>query len=114
MQIIVTARHGHLTTEHQKEIEEKVAKLLHYFNRVEAISVTVDVGNSRGPRSVEIQLNAEHKHDFIAKESDADLLVALDKTLAKMESQIRKYKEKIQNHRKGPALRDATLPQLEE
>jgi putative sigma-54 modulation protein len=98
MQIVVTARHGHLTEEHQKKVEEKVSKLLHYFNRVEAILVTLDLEHSKGPKYVEIQLNAEHKHDFIAKESHDELMAALDKTVAKMEAQIRKYKEKIQDH----------------
>jgi putative sigma-54 modulation protein len=98
MQIVVTARHGHLTPEHQKKVEEKVGKLLHYFSRVEAIHVTVDLENTRGFKNVEIQLNAEHKHDFVAKEAANDLMAAVDLTVAKMEAQIRKYKERIQDH----------------
>lgn len=103
MQIVVTARHGHLSQEHHQQVEAKVGKLLHYFNRVEAISVTINLEHRHGPIDVEIQLNAEHKHDFVAKETDADVFVALDKAMAKMEHQIRKYKEKLQDHRRAPA-----------
>lgn len=106
MQILVTARHGHLSPDHKQEIEQEVQKLLHYFSRVEAIHVTLDLEHEHGPKYVEIQLNAEHKHDFIAKESDNDLMVALDKAVAKMESQIRKYKEKLTDHRRTPAMGD--------
>lgn len=106
MQIVVTARHGHLSAEHQAQIEAKVGKLLHYFNRVESINVTIDLEHQHGPKDVEIQLNAEHKHDFVAKDSDIDVFVGLDKALSKMEHQIRKYKEKIQDHRRAPAAGD--------
>lgn len=106
MQIVVTARHGHLSPEHQSEVEAKVGKLLHYFNRVESINVTLNLEHQHGPKEAEIQLNAEHKHDFVAKDHDNDMFVALDKALAKMEHQIRKYKEKIQDHRRTPAVGD--------
>jgi putative sigma-54 modulation protein len=105
MQIVVTGRHGHLTPEQHQEIESKVSKLLHYFNRVEAINVTVDL-NDHSPYLVEVQLNAEHKHDFVAKESNYDLHVAVDAAVAKMEQQIRKYKERITNHHRTPARGD--------
>lgn len=106
MQIVVTSRHGHLSSEHQKEVEAKVGKLLHYFNRVESINVTLNLEHQHGPKDAEIHLNAEHKHDFVAKDTDNDIFVAVDKALAKMEHQIRKYKEKIQDHRRAPAAGD--------
>ena len=111
MQIVVTARHGHLSAEHQKQVEEKVGKLLHYFNRVESINVTLNVEHQHGPKEAEIHLNAEHKHDFIAKDTDHDIFVALDKALAKMEHQIHKYKEKLQDHRRAHPVGDVNPAQ---
>jgi len=49
-------------------------------------------------------VNAEHKHDFIASETGEDLLGITDSVVAKVEQQIRKYKERVQDHR-GPGLR---------
>lgn len=106
MQIVVTARHGHLSPEHKAEIESKAGKLLHYFNRMEAINVTVNLQHRHGPIDVEIQVNAEHKHDFVAKATDNDVFVALDAAIEKMEHQVHKYKEKIQDHRRAPAMGD--------
>jgi putative sigma-54 modulation protein len=106
MQIVVTARHGHLSAEHQAEVKDRTEKLLQYFNRVEAINVIVNLEHRHGPIDVEIQLNAEHKHDFIAKASDKDVFVAIDIAIEKMEHQIHKYKEKIQDHRRTPAMGD--------
>ena len=109
MQIVVTARHGHLSAENQAEIQARASKLLQYFNRVEAITVIVNLEHRHGPIDVEIQLNAEHEHDFIAKATDMDAFIALDLAIDKMEHQIHKYKEKLQDHRRTPAMGD--LPQ---
>ncbi|HMO36820.1 MAG TPA: ribosome-associated translation inhibitor RaiA [Gemmatales bacterium] len=106
MQIVVTSRHGHLSAEHQAEVQARTSKLLQFFNRVESINVTINLEHRHGPIDVEVQLNAEHKHDFISKASDKDAFVALDKAIEKMEHQIHKYKEKIQDHRRAPAMGD--------
>lgn len=104
MQIKISTRHGHLSEDAQGHIKEKVEKLLHYFGRISAIHVTVDL--QKESRSVEIEVNAEHKHDFIAKDEHEDLFTAVDKVLDKMEHQVIKYKEKIQDHRRTPPMGD--------
>ena len=51
-------------------------------------------------------MDAEHKHDFISKAENEDLFTAVDNALEKMEHQIVKYKEKIQDHRRTPPMGD--------
>ena len=102
MQIKIAARHGHLNDVHQKQIQEKAEKLLHYFDRISMIEVLVDL-QEKTDKEVEIKVDAEHKHDFVARESHTDLVVAVDLVLAKLESQLRRYKEKIQDHRRTPS-----------
>src|SRR5204862_1616615 len=53
---------------------------------------------------VELQVSAEHKHDFVATERSKDLLTAVDLVLDKIDQQIRKYKDKIQDHRHTPPM----------
>ena len=43
-------------------------------------------------------------NNFFAKEENADLYTAVDLVIDKVEHQIRKYKEKIQDHRKTPSM----------
>jgi putative sigma-54 modulation protein len=107
VQIKISARHGHLSADHQKHIHDKAEKLLHYFDRISMIEVTVDVPE-HGLKKVEFLVNAEHKHDLVAHESNADLFTALDLALDKIKQQIHKYKEKIQDHRRDASLSDAT------
>jgi len=101
VEIKISARHGHLSAEHQEHIREKASKLLHIFQRLMMIEVLVDLKDDE--KFVEFLVSAEHKHDFVASERNKDMLTAVDLVLAKLEAQIRKYKEKVQNHHRGSA-----------
>jgi putative sigma-54 modulation protein len=62
------------------------------------IEVTVDLQDDM--KLVEFNVSAEHKHDFVARERNKDVLAAVDLVMAKLEGQLRKYKQKIQDHRR--------------
>lgn len=99
MQIKISARHGHLNDDSRAFIEDKASKLLHLFERLTMIEVTVD--NQNNQACVEILASAEHKHDFVAQETHAELMSAVEGAVAKLEHQLRRYKEKVQkNHRR--------------
>ena len=101
MQVKVSARHGHLGDEMNQQIQERAEKLLHYFDRVAMIEVTLDLrGESK---KAEVLLNAEHKHDFVAHAEAADPLQAVAAAVDKMKQQIKHYKERLQDHRRDPS-----------
>jgi putative sigma-54 modulation protein len=100
VQIKISARHGHLAEPTQQFIRDKAEKLLHLFSRITMIEVTVDLKDDAN--IVEFLVKAEHKHDFVASERNKDVLAAVDLVMAKLEGQLRKYKEKIQDHRRTP------------
>ena len=104
MQIKISARHGHLDEATQQHIRDKAGKLLTYFQRIMMIEVLVDM--QADDKIVEFLVSAEHKHDFVASERNKDLLAAVDLVLAKLEGQVRKYKEKVQDHRRRPGAGD--------
>jgi len=101
VQIKIAARHGHLTDANQQFIREKAEKLLHIFERLTMIEVTVDL--QKDAKLVEFVARAEHKHEFVARESHGDLHAAVDLCLDKIQGQIRRYKEKIMDHRRTPS-----------
>jgi len=106
VQIKVSMRHGHLSEEHQQMIRSKAEKIVHLFPRIMMIEVCVDL-KDEDMKVVEFLVSAEHKHDFVASEKDKELHAAVDLCLHKLEQQIRKYKDKIQDHRRTPAAGDA-------
>jgi len=116
VQVKISVRRGHLSESTQRIIRDKAEKLLHFFERLTMIEVLVDLqhrGDGRPPEDrkvledkclVEFVVQAEHKHDFVARESHQDVLAAFDLTLDKLEGQLRRYKEKIQDHRRRPSV----------
>ncbi len=101
MQVKISARHGHLSDSAQQSMREKAQKLLHYFERLTIIEVTVDLHEDA--KTVEVLALAEHKHEFVARETNGEAQVALDMALDKVIHQLRRYKEKIQDHRRTPS-----------
>lgn len=104
MQVKITARHGHLSETSQEKIRGKVEGLPRLFERLTAIEVTVDLEHQGDP-IVDLRVSAEHKHDFHASEQNGDLWGSLDAVIHKVEQQLRKYKQKVQDHHKGPGLK---------
>jgi putative sigma-54 modulation protein len=98
VQVKVSARHGHLKPEDQTLIVEKVEKVRRLFDRINEIEVTVDLEHPERPK-VEINVSAEHSPDFVASTESPSIQAALDLTIAKVEQQIRKHKEKVTEHK---------------
>ena len=101
MQIKISARHGHLSEPTQQFIREKAEKLTRIFERLTSIDVTVDLKSDT--KQVEFLVSAEHKHDFVASERHNDVLAAVDLVVDKLEGQLRRYKEKVQDRRRTPS-----------
>ncbi len=106
MQVAISCRHGTISSSVQEHISQKAEKLLTYFERVTAINVTVDLGADRV--GVELLVDAEHKHSFVARDEGSDVRSTFDRVMQKMEQQIRKYKEKLQDHRRDRPLNEIT------
>jgi putative sigma-54 modulation protein len=107
VQVKIAARHGHLKDETQGLIREKAMKLLHLFERLTMIEVTVDLKKAEEVQ-VEFVVQAEHKHDIVASETNPDLMTACDLALHKVQAQLRRYKEKLQDHRRTPSAGEVT------
>jgi putative sigma-54 modulation protein len=115
VQVKISVRHGHLSEANQAIIREKALKLPQLFERLTMIEVTVDVKKTEEDKArVEFLVQAEHKHDFVAHDSHHDVIAAVDLALHKIQGQLRRYKEKIQDHRRTPSAGEvAGAPQLD-
>ncbi len=108
MIIKIAARHGHLSEATQEKITAKLQKMSRVFERLTAIEATVDLEHKESP-TIDLRVSAEHKHDFVATDKAGELMVAVDGVIHKIEQQLRRYKERVQEHR-GPGLRQQPLP----
>jgi putative sigma-54 modulation protein len=105
VQVAITCRHGSIRDEVHEHIRRKAEKLLTYFERVTAIQVTVEF--EKPGIEVEILVDAEHRQNFVARDVGEDVPGTFDRALHKMEQQLRKYKEKLQDHRRDRPLPEA-------
>lgn len=110
MQISVSVRHGHLSEGSQEKLKAKAEKFGRIFERIMAIELVVDLSDEQSPQ-VGINVSAEHKHDFVAHAQGDSLLSAFDSAQAKIEQQLRKYKEKVQERHRGSSGRYAGVEQ---
>jgi len=112
VQIQISTRHGHLSDASQDKIKARAEKLLRIFDRLTAIEIIVDLTDSESPR-VDAKVSAEHKHDFVAHDQSDNLMGSVDAVIHRLEQQLRKYKEKVQErHRNSdPRRREASAEQ---
>jgi putative sigma-54 modulation protein len=102
-----------LDDQQHRYLHDKAEKLLKYFGRLMAIEVAVN--HIKHSWEVEILVSAEHKHDFVARESGATPEAAMDLCVHKIEQQLRRYKERVQRHKGegthgGPSARPSEQP----
>lgn len=114
MQIEITTRHGHLSDTSREKLLAKAEKLQRFFDRLTAIEVIVDLNDESSP-VVDVNASAEHKHDFQASVQSDSLWGSVDSALQKVEQQLRKYKEKVQDRHRNHELRrtEAIEPDVE-
>ena len=108
MQTNISARHGHLSTNTQERITEKVEKLNRYFDRLTAIQVTIDLEHRDNP-TVELKVSVEHSESLVATDQSGDVMSSLDSALHKIEQQIRRHKDK-RTERRRPPLKHLEVP----
>ncbi|MEN6458723.1 MAG: ribosome-associated translation inhibitor RaiA [Thermoguttaceae bacterium] len=105
MQLNISIRHGHISEATQAAVREKVEKLTRLYDRISAIEVTVDMEHRELPK-VDLRVSAK-KHEFVATEQAENLLAAIDVAVERMEQQLRKHKEKVQDrHRSAGHLEE--------
>ena len=98
MKTTISARHGKLSEAAQEKIVAKVEKLGRLVDRVSTIDVTVDLEKEDEP-TVTVLVSTELKKDFTAEYTSDNLYGCLDQVIAKIEMQMRKFKEQLTDHR---------------
>jgi putative sigma-54 modulation protein len=99
VQINISIRHGHISDATEAVIREKLEKLTRLYDRVSAVELTADMEHRDQP-TVDLKVSAK-KHDFVAVAQADNLLAALDDAVDKMEQQLRKHKEKVQDRHRS-------------
>jgi len=98
VQTNISTRHGQISTTTQEKITSKLEKLTRIYDRVNSAEVTIDLEQEDAPK-VEITLSVIHGDGFVATVdpsnfNSGNLMGQIDKAVHKLETQLRKHKEK--------------------
>ena len=102
MDISITARHLEISDDLRDYIEEKVAKFERYVDRIIDVKVVLQKEKDRVSADITMQV---HDYKMHGQETTHDVYGSIDQVLDKMERQLRKYKEKMQDRRGKHTIR---------
>ncbi len=106
MRITVTCRNCELEPELRTYIDDKVSHLAHYFDRVDEAHVVLQTEGHRCIADVTVHASRA----VISSEQVADeMRSAFDRSIDKVERQIRKYKERVRHHKGVDATADVAM-----
>ncbi|MBN2564533.1 MAG: ribosome-associated translation inhibitor RaiA [Candidatus Eisenbacteria bacterium] len=96
MRIIITCRHCEMDPDLKDYVEDKVSRLARYFDRVDEAHVVFEAEGHRRIAGVTVHASRA----VISSEQTADdMRSAFDRSMEKVERQIRRYKGRVRNHK---------------
>ena len=98
MQVSITGRHVNVTDNVKAHVEEKLERCLGVFPRIESIKVILDTESREQVSEVIIQ-GSNHIR-VTATEKSENLYDAIDRSVEHAERQMRKQRDKVQDHHK--------------
>ena len=96
MNVTVTFRHLPSSDALRDHAEQKVSKFLKYVKDPVTIHIVFSVEKIR--QICEITVNSKNFRTHALEESQ-DMYTSIDKVISKIETQLRKHKERVKNHK---------------
>lgn len=105
--VMVTGRHVHITDGMKQHARDRIAKLEHIGDRIIDVTVTMDI--QKLSHTVEIIMKYGHTV-ICSRASTTDMYVSIDQAVSKLETQLRRYKKKLQDHyKKGYPIKEIPI-----
>lgn len=108
MEIKFAVRHGHVSDETRQWIAQKLDRLVRLYDRITSIEVIIELERRETP-AVELRIRAK-QNEFVAAAQAEGLLASVDIVLEKMEQQLRKHKERVQDRHHRSSGREPAEP----
>ncbi|RUM80780.1 MAG: ribosome-associated translation inhibitor RaiA [Candidatus Thioglobus sp.] len=98
MQLSISGHHLDITEAIKQHSIEKLSKIKHHFDHL--ININMILGVDKDVQKAEATIHISGADLFAKAESD-NLYVSIDQMVNKLDSQIKKHKEKLNDHRKN-------------
>ncbi len=97
MKLDISGRHLEITEAMRNHIEEKAYKLKRHFDGLMTVHATLSIMG--GQNEAEFVVTAK-RHQFVAKATDEkSMYAAIDAVVDKLDRQIVRFKDRLQDHR---------------
>jgi putative sigma-54 modulation protein len=96
MQVQISSRHMEMTDALKSYVEAGLEKLHSHFNKVIEADAVLTVEKHRHIAEITLHTNGIRIH---GKESSSDMYASVDAVLSKLDKQVRKYRDRINNHK---------------
>lgn len=98
MNLQITGHHVEVTPAIRDYVTSKLDRVTRHFDHVIDINVILSVEKLRQKAEVTMHLSGKDIH---VETDDADLYAAIDSLIDKLDRQILKHKQKVQDHHRG-------------
>lgn len=98
MNLQISGHHIEVTPALREYVETKLGPVINHFDRVTGVSVILSVEKLK--QKAEVTLHVPGK-DIFVESSEDDLYAAIDSMFDKLDRQVLKHKQKLQDHHRG-------------
>jgi putative sigma-54 modulation protein len=98
MEVTITARHFQLDPSLREYLEAEIAGLTRFFERILEVHVILEQEGYR--QAAEIVVHLPRTHRIRAQGEGKDMRLAFDAAVEKLETQIKRYKEKFRENKR--------------
>lgn len=98
MNLQISGHHIEVTPALREYVENRLDPVVRHFDRVTGVTVILSVEKLQ--QKAEVTLHVPGK-DIFVENSAEDLYAAIDVLFDKLDRQVQKYKQKVQDHHRG-------------
>ena len=104
MNLQISGHHLEITPAIHDYVTDKLGRVTRHFDNVIDVNVILSVDKLKQKAEVTVHLSGK---DVFVESIDEDLYAAIDNLADKLDRQIQKHKQKIQDHHRGQKLTPA-------
>lgn len=101
MNLKISGHHLEITPAIHDYVTGKLERVIRHFDNVIDVNVILSVDKLKQKAEVTVHLSGK---DVFVESIDEDLYAALDGLVDKLDRQIQKHKQKVQNHHRGQKI----------
>lgn len=101
MNLQISGHHVEVTSALKEYVKQKLEPVLRHFDKVTGVNVVLAVEKHK--QKAEVTVHVPGKDIHVATDGE-DLYPVIDELFDKLDRQVQKYKEKLQDHHRGEKI----------